>query len=170
MAVRKILVPIDGTGFSYRIFPSLIQLMDSHSSEIILLTVREPVSGRIASPPRPVTDDGMVQSYENAPDFNYAAHPIYASQERDSALADFRSAAQPHVDSLAKAGFKISYDIRFGNIVDELVSYVESNSVDLIAMATHWRTGLDRLLKGSTLTKVLPKVGAPLLIIRSEEE
>lgn len=170
MPKRRVLVPVDGTGFSYRIFPVLIQLLDAPNSEIVLMTVRDRVTGHIGSPPRALTADGRVQSYENAEDFEYASHPIYASQERDSALADFRSATQAHADPLEQAGFAVTYDMRFGNIADEIAGYVAANDIDMIAMATHWRTGLDRLFNGNTLTGILPRVDVPLLLIRSDEE
>ena len=170
MQKRKILVPIDGTEFSYRIFPVLTGLLSAADSEIVLLTVGNVVRGHVGSPPRQITADSSLQGYETARDFEFAAHPIYASQERDSAVANFRALTQSHADELEQAGFTVSYEMRFGEPIDEILSYVESNPVNLIAMATHWRTGLDRLFNGNTLTGILPNVDVPMLVIRSDEE
>jgi len=170
MPKRKILVPVDGTEFSYRIFPVLTSLLNATDSEIVLLTVGDIVRGNVGSPPRQITADSSLQGYETAKDFEYAAHPIYASQERDSAVANFRAVTQTHTEELERAGFAVSYEMRFGEPIDEILAYVESNQVDLIAMATHWRTGLDRLFNGNTLTGLLPHVDIPMLVIRSDEE
>lgn len=170
MAKRRILVPVDGTEFSYRIFPVIMDLLDAQTSEIVLLTVRDRISGHIGAPPRALTADGYIKSYENAGDYEQAAHPIYASQERDSALAEFRSKTQAYADPLEVLGFHIGYEIRFGDPAEEIVDYVENNRVDLIAMATHWRTGLDRLFNGNTLTGIIPSVEVPLLVIRSDDD
>lgn len=170
MPKRTVLVPVDGTDFSYRIFPVLIGLLNGAEHEVVLLTVRDRISGHVSGPARPVAADPRLQSYETARDFEYAAHPIYASQERDSALADFRAAAQEHAEVLDKAGFSVEYEMRFGEPIEEISAYVEANQVDLIAMATHWRTGLDRLVNGNTLTGILPRVDVPLLVIRLDEE
>jgi nucleotide-binding universal stress UspA family protein len=170
MPKRKILVPVDGTEFSYRIFPTLAKLLNADDNEIILLTVGDIVRGHMGSPPRPIAADSSLQGYETAKDFEYASHPIYASQERDSAVANFRSATQARAEVLEQAGFAVVYDMRFGEPVEEIIAYVDANNVDLIAMATHWRTGLDRLFNGNTLTGILPRVDVPLLVIRSDEE
>ncbi len=73
-------------------------------------------------------------------------------------------------EMLEQAGFTVKYDMRFGVPIDEIIAYVDANKIDLIAMATHWRTGLDRLFNGNTLTGILPRVEVPLLVIRSDEE
>lgn len=170
MQKRKILVPVDGTEFSFRIFPVLSSLLNAADSEIVLLTIGEIVRGNVGSPPRQISAGSSLQGYETAKDFEYAAHPIYASQERDSAVANFRAQTQPKVDVLEQAGFAVSYEMRFGEPIAEILAYIESNPVDVVAMATHWRTGLDRLFNGNTLTGILPHIDVPLLVIRSDEE
>jgi len=47
---------------------------------------------------------------------------------------------------------------------------VEREGADLIAMASHGRTGLARVFYGSVAAGILHKVDRPLLLIRSEGE
>ncbi len=170
MPKRKVLVPVDGTDFSYRIFPVLSTLFDGPGTEIVLLHVGEPVSGHLATPPRVVSADNSFMSYDTPADFETAAHPIYQSQERDSALADFRASTQGAAEVLETAGFEVSYELRFGEPPEKIVDYIKLNDVDMVAMATHWRTGFDKLIHGNTLTRILPELSVPILILRPDEE
>lgn len=47
-----------------------------------------------------------------------------------------------------------------------ILDYVEDNDVDLVAMGTHGRTGLDRLLLGSVTERVVRKADVPVLTAR----
>ena len=53
-----------------------------------------------------------------------------------------------------------------GGPVDlEMIKYAKENSIDLIVMATHGRTGLSRLLIGSITEKVVRNSNCPVLIV-----
>jgi nucleotide-binding universal stress UspA family protein len=55
-------------------------------------------------------------------------------------------------------------------IVDAICEAAELDKVDLIAMASHGRTGAARVFYGSVDAGVLHRVDRPLLIIRSRED
>lgn len=169
MPKHKVLVPLDGSVFGYQIFPVITNLLDANANELILLRIDSDGSGHVGGPARSITSDGSVKTYDTVSDFEQASHPIYASQVRDSALAEFRATTQPDARALEAAGFKVSYDIRFGSTGEEIVKYVEANPVDLIAMTTHWRTGINKLLFGNTVQHIVSRVKAPLLMLRPEE-
>ena len=66
----------------------------------------------------------------------------------------------------------------FGNIehvvtkgipYEEITRFAETNKVDLIVLATHGRTGLDRLLFGSTAEQVVRYAPCPVLSVRLPE-
>lgn len=170
METRKVLVPVDGSAFCLQIFPILSKFLDPATHELILLRVGQPVGGLIGAPPRSATVDGMVMAYDSPTDLEHAAHPIYASQERQSALADFVAEMRKEAYPLQEAGFGVSYDMRFGTPGEEIVAYVDAQPVDLIAMTTHWRTGINRLLFGNTIQYIVPRVRVPLLILRPEDD
>jgi nucleotide-binding universal stress UspA family protein len=57
-----------------------------------------------------------------------------------------------------------------GSAVKDIVDCAERENVDLIAMASHGRTGLPRAFYGSVTAGVLHLVDRPLLIIRSRDD
>ncbi len=167
---HHVLVPIDGSAFSSQIFPTLSRFLQPRESELILLRVSNPPSSMVGAPPRPAASDGMVMAYDTAQDAEHAAHPIYASQSRESELADFIVELHDETRLLDEAGFAIAYEIRFGHPGEQIVNYVNTHEIDLIAITTHWRTGINRLLFGNTVQYITPRVRVPLLMLRPEGE
>lgn len=59
--------------------------------------------------------------------------------------------------------------MRQGGAEFEIVNAAKELECDLIILATHGRTGVDRLLMGSTAEKVVRKAGCPLFVVRPHE-
>lgn len=55
----------------------------------------------------------------------------------------------------------------YGPAVEVITTVAEEESADLIAIASHGRTGLERVFYGSIAAGVLQAVNRPLLVIRS---
>ena len=55
---------------------------------------------------------------------------------------------------------------RTGPIVQSILDYIETDKVDLVVMATHGRTGLQRWVYGSVTEKVMRSVDCAMLIVR----
>jgi len=51
----------------------------------------------------------------------------------------------------------------------EIIRYARDNSIGLIVIATHGRTGIKHALFGSTAEKVVRKAGCPVLVVRPNE-
>jgi nucleotide-binding universal stress UspA family protein len=56
---------------------------------------------------------------------------------------------------------------RGGPAADSILSFAEDQEIDLIVMGTHGRRGLDRLVMGSVLERILRKTRSPLLAVRT---
>jgi nucleotide-binding universal stress UspA family protein len=54
-----------------------------------------------------------------------------------------------------------------GPVVDAIIAAAESENVDLIAIASHGRSGLSRVFYGSVAAGILNRADRPLLLIRS---
>jgi nucleotide-binding universal stress UspA family protein len=57
-----------------------------------------------------------------------------------------------------------------GPVVRTILDVAQRENVDLIAMASHGRTGLARVYYGSVAAGVLHQVDRPLLLIRAEDD
>lgn len=59
--------------------------------------------------------------------------------------------------------------MRQGGAELEIINAAKEMECDLIILGTHGRTGLDRLLLGSTAEKVVRKAGCPIFVVRPQE-
>jgi nucleotide-binding universal stress UspA family protein len=55
---------------------------------------------------------------------------------------------------------------RTGRVAPAILNYVEGEGIDLIVMATHGRSGLQRWVYGSVTEKVLRQAKCSMLIVR----
>ena len=67
--------------------------------------------------------------------------------------------------ALKEAGYEASGVVRFGDPAPEIVGYAEQEQVQVIAMATHGRTGIGRLALGSVAEQVLRSARIPVLMV-----
>ena len=68
--------------------------------------------------------------------------------------------------ALRANGVNASLDVREGKPAEEILAYAKEKEVDLIALSTHGRTGVRRILAGSVAEAVLRGAEAPLLVCR----
>jgi nucleotide-binding universal stress UspA family protein len=168
MAERKILVPLDGSDFSRQIIPHLCKYFDPLAHQVILLHVSQAhVHGLTPAPPVQAVDSWPTPAYQTHQDANRAKHPIYANQMRASEEAALLAQLRPAMANLQKAGFKASSLVKFGNDPAYIIlDMIEQEGIDLIAMTTHARSGLSRLLFGSVAEAVLHHISIPILLLR----
>jgi nucleotide-binding universal stress UspA family protein len=68
--------------------------------------------------------------------------------------------------ALTKDGFKVETSVRRGRASDEICNYASENSISIISIGTHGRSGLEHFLFGSTTERVLRKAPCPVLSVR----
>jgi nucleotide-binding universal stress UspA family protein len=73
------------------------------------------------------------------------------------------------VDHLADKGVRTRLEVRHGTPVTEIVGCAQAVGADLIAMTTHGRSGLGRLLFGSVAESVLRHAEIPVFLMRLTE-
>jgi nucleotide-binding universal stress UspA family protein len=143
----KILVPLDGSARAEKILPHVEQMAKSFGSQVILLQVVEPIvtvsSADVFVPPT----DSFSAKLERA--------QAYLNELQEK-LREKRIDAETRVVG--------------STIVDAICEAAELEKADLIAMASHGRTGAARVFYGSVAAGVLHRVDRPLLIIRSRED
>jgi nucleotide-binding universal stress UspA family protein len=57
-------------------------------------------------------------------------------------------------------------EVRWGDPVEAIVTYAGQTAIDLIAIATHGRTGLSHVLLGSVAERIVREAPCPVLTIR----
>src|SRR5205085_629518 len=114
--------------------------------------------GHTGHPSRPVSADVSVGMYDSAQDAEYTQHPVYASQEYDSAISIGQDELQDDRQALETEGYVVKSVVKFGDPAKEIVSTAGEEGVSLVAMTTHGRAGLSRLLSGSVAETVLRNI------------
>jgi nucleotide-binding universal stress UspA family protein len=69
---------------------------------------------------------------------------------------------------LQKRGLDVELAILYGDPALETVGFAERNQADLVALATHGRSGLDRIRHGSVAETILRSTRIPLLVVRTK--
>jgi nucleotide-binding universal stress UspA family protein len=166
MRKRKLLIPLDGSPFSRQIFPHVRRLLSPESTAVILLRVVPLPKGYIGLPPRVVSPIWPLPMYASERDAEQARHPIYSSQEQASLEALLVRELVEEVHRLQEADYEVSVAVRFGDPAEEIIAFVTDEKIDLVAMATHGRSGMGQLVLGSVAEAALRGLEVPLLLVR----
>lgn len=144
---KKILVPLDGSERAEAILPHVEDLATCYDAEVILLQVVEP------------------GSYYVSP---YDAYPEPALDDAEARADLVRDYLEKQQASLQDKGIKVQCKVEHGPVVLAIIDVARGEDVDLIAMASHGRTGLARVFYGSVAAGILHRVDRPLLLVRSQ--
>ena len=144
---RKILVPLDGSARAEKILPHVEGLARNVPCDVRLLQVVEPI----------VEVNSIDLFMPNGEQFKSAM-----------------KVAQSYVESVAQRlrerGLSVEGWAISGGVIETICKVAEQENVDLIAMASHGRTGAARVFYGSVASGVLHRIDRPLLIIRSRRD
>lgn len=170
MAPIRVLIPLDGSEFSRGLVPHVCRVLPPDDHDLILLRVADEPPGVIGRPPRPLVLSSLTMSeYATARDVEYAHHPIYASQQRETDRASLCGELRKVAQELERQGYNVKTEVRFGNPAAEIASYIRAEHIDMVAIGTHGRTGLRRVALGSVTAEVLRTTTIPVLVVRLPE-
>jgi nucleotide-binding universal stress UspA family protein len=145
---KTILVPLDGSKRAERILPHVERLATHYHATLILLQVVEP-------PPLIVGPEGDITLHQQ-------------DMERLMRKAEDYLAATK--GKFHAKGIETRTHVAHGPVVEAIITVAESEGVDLIAIASHGRSGLSQVFYGSVAAGVLHRIDRPLLVIRSHAE
>ena len=144
-AFKRIVVPLDGSTLAEQILPRVLALAKIEDAEITLLNVLIPHS---------YSQKEMVDS----------SLPWW---DKDISLAQaylFRAAAR-----LRRGGAIVTTDIVIGeNVASAIGDFAGRERADLIAIATHGRGGLARLIRGSVADAVMHSSRLSMLVLKPD--
>ncbi|RMW99014.1 universal stress protein [Allofranklinella schreckenbergeri] len=140
-----IMVPIDGTPTSQCAIRHAKAMAQAFGSSILLLYVIDPY---------PFTGIGTDLAY------GQAQYVVEANDQAQQALQQARQ-------ELEAQGIPVETLTLEGSVVQNTISQVvQERDISLIVMASHGRSGLEKLLLGSTTDRVLGAVHVPVLVVR----
>lgn len=97
--------------------------------------------------------------------------PAPAIDEIREDLADRASEVTAAIAREAEdAGLEAVSAVRYGHPAEELLAYVDEAEIDLVAMGTQGRTGLNRYLLGSTTERVVRHAPVPVVAVNAREQ
>jgi nucleotide-binding universal stress UspA family protein len=145
---NTILVPLDGSKRAEAILSYVEELARHYSdAKVILLQVVEPV-------PRSMELE-----------ISYGAF-LEESKRRIEEAESYLASLQ---EGLREKGIEARMRVERGPVVQTIIRTAEHEGVDLIAMASHGRSGLSQVFYGSVAAGVLHRIDRPLLLIRSRD-
>jgi nucleotide-binding universal stress UspA family protein len=147
--INKILCPTDFSANSERALDFALTIAKMSGAGLLLLHVVEPLSYPASSE----YFDPVIDEVELAMQMGAA----YQKQLEDQVMA-----------------LKVNYERIRGKVVSgntflEIINAVREESIDLIIMGTHGRTGLAHVLIGSVAEKVVREAPCPVLTVKHPE-
>lgn len=140
--LNKILVPVDFSECSKKALEYALPLAEQFGAELTLLYVTP------SSPPVPELGPLELVDLEDAV----------------KALKELQASA-----STALHSHSVQRLVRTGEPHAEIIRVAAEQGMDLIVLSTHGRTGLSRMLLGSTAEKVVRHARCPVLVVRERE-
>jgi nucleotide-binding universal stress UspA family protein len=151
-----ILVALDGSEVAEQVLPHVEALAEKFGSRVTLLRAIMPpalplMETPMGLPVTPYTSEVYVEA---------------AEAERQAASDYLREVG----DRLRERGFQVEHELPDGPPASVIVERAGALGTDLIAMTTHGRGGLERLLLGSVAEEALRKAPCPVLLVRAKAE
>lgn len=148
MSYKKMLVVLDGSQLAEVVFPYAKELCGRLGMDAILLHVYG-AAGREFAP--------MYKAY-----IDRSAEAIQAqARQVQGSLLGTQKGARP---------VEVRGELKMGYHADEILRFVEENTIDLILMASHGRSGAGRWSIGSVADKILRASKVPVWLVHAELE
>ncbi len=142
---KRVLVPLDRSDFAEKVLVHLPRFIDPAHTEILVLGVLETL--RYA-----------------APAFEYT--PALISQM----YTDYETYLKTIRQQLHNAGYRVSTRLVEGDAAEQILEVAAHINIDLIAMATHGRSGITRWALGSVAERVSQNSILPVLLLRGQTD
>jgi nucleotide-binding universal stress UspA family protein len=145
ISLKRIIVPLDGSDWSFRAAKYAIKVAKMANAEIIFMhAVVNPLYGD------PRSAGIMITAY------------IKEAEE----LAELWYAKAGNMASNEGVKFMAETILDVASAADSIVNYADDKKADLIVVGTKGRTGLKRLLLGSVASGVVTHANCPVLVTR----
>ena len=143
---KRAIVPLDGSIVAEGIIPFILEIAGPLDMEVVLLRVVVPI------PPSVIEASRYVEV-----------------EDVEKRRLEAEGYLRPIVADLRAKGVRVTTQVRRGEPPAEILAGAKEAGADLIAMTTHGRSGLGRLLFGSVAEAVLRHSEVPVFLMRQTE-
>jgi nucleotide-binding universal stress UspA family protein len=143
---QHILVPLDSSELAELALDDALSIASLSGAEVTLLHVATPIEKVIAAD----TD-----------------HPVFVDQQWDERKMLARDYLDKICSRLDCKNVTVHTEVAMGMPAETIIEYTHDHPIDLIVMATHGRSGLQRWVYGSVADKVLRGANVPTLLVRA---
>lgn len=144
---NHILVPLDGSELAEAALVDAFSLAQLSQAQVTLLQVIAPIEHILAAA---------------------TEHPIYVDQQWESQRMLALSYLKGICERLGCPEVRVHPVVEMGLAAETIIDYAHRQPIDLIVMATHGRSGLQRWVYGSVADKVLRGAEIPVLLVRAQ--
>lgn len=139
---RKILLPLDGTGFGEEMVSHAMNLVGLESTEFHLVQVVQEI-------PKVLSGASL-------------DHDIRVLRDREARAESYLQDIKTQVKG--QGGKCCTHVLRASSVAKRLIDFSRFTGVDLIALSSHGREGIGRLVMGSVADKLIRGTELPLLL------
>ena len=137
---RTLVIPLDGSKLSETVIPHAVTIATQRGAESELILLYTHDVGKLPA--------------------------NYGDLDEKEVLWKMKEYLDATAHSIREAGFSARTHIQMGDAAPAIVRFVEENPPQLLAMTTHGRTGLRRMIYGSVAEQVIERVKkTPMLLV-----
>jgi nucleotide-binding universal stress UspA family protein len=168
----KVLVPLDGSPLALSIVPAVLRLLEvAPDTEVHLFTVLDPRRAQGITQ-HPVDDSPPTLATSRGPSVSAPLPRI--AESHGEALTRMHSEAEDSLKAVANTHFPSANTVIHATWsakpTEAICGIARDLDVDLVAMATHGRSGISHLLAGSVAEGVIRTLGRPVLVVGPDRE
>jgi nucleotide-binding universal stress UspA family protein len=165
----KIMVTLDGSSFAEAVVEPAVQLArEAKLAEVYLVRVVDPSDVRSTLSGTPEYEEAIGEPFTGVSTTIGGSRTVETS---DQALERIEQEAKDYLQHVGDRFDPIRPEavVLVGEDVDEeLARFAGQQNVDIIAMSSHGRTGLGRLITGSHAQRLMEYGVAPVLVVRPD--
>jgi nucleotide-binding universal stress UspA family protein len=141
---QTLLVPLDGSPRAEGILPHVENIALQFKSKVIFLQV--------------------LSRHEASIQIDNIKEYLYAFNRKKEDISTYLASIQ---GGFQKKGIEAICFVEEGAVVETILTVAQRENADLIAIASHGRSGLSRVFYGSVAAGIMQKIDRPILIIRT---
>jgi nucleotide-binding universal stress UspA family protein len=154
-AFRTVVIAVDGSKLAERALPYVRSLARGDGLKVVLVTVVPSIEMLVAQ---------TADAYTATPSVAVDAGAILESSRRES-----RAYLDGAAGQLKAGGITVRTVVAEGPAAERIVAVARDAGADLIALTTHGRGGLERVVFGSVADAVVRSAPCPVLVVPARE-